>query len=397
VALPYQFGPRAGFIWDPTQVGRAKLFGSYARYYSSVPLDLADRSLSGDPQIQAVHPASACDPKDPASQKAGCSPTGPLNPQGDVFTPNQKWTTLGGGFTPVDPDLRPSSANEVVVGGEYQLLGESRLGLSYTKRWIGDIIEDMSRDEATTYFLGNPGRGIASGFPNAKRNYDGISLVFSRAFHESWLAQASYTLSWLKGNYNGLFRPENGQLDPNITSDFDLQSLLANSSGYLPGDRRHQVKLFGARDFALGRRHHVLAGFGGRGTSGAATDYLGSHPIYGPDVVYILQRGSGPRLPWQYSADLQIGYGFSLSKNRDISLTIDFYNLLNFQAAAARDTVYTRTDVLPVEGAKSEADLNRIKTADGGSFDPADKNPNFGRITAYQPPRIVRFGLRVNY
>src|SRR4051794_18066823 len=181
VALPYQLGPRAGFIWDPTQVGRAKLFGSYARYYSSVPLDLADRSLSGDPQIQAVHPASVCDPGDPM-KRAGCTSNTDLAGQGDTFTPNQKWTTLGGGFTPVDPDLRPSSANEVVMGAEYQLLGESRLGLSYTKRWIGDIIEDMSRDEATTYFLGNPGRGIASSFPSAKRDYDAVSLVFSRAF-----------------------------------------------------------------------------------------------------------------------------------------------------------------------------------------------------------------------
>jgi len=30
-------------------------------------------------------------------------------------------------------------------------------------------------------------------------------------------------------------------------------------------------------------------------------------------------------------------------------------------------------------------------------FDPADKNPNFGKITAFQAPRIVRFGLRFNY
>jgi hypothetical protein len=399
VALPYQFGPRAGFIWDPSKVGRAKLFGSFARYYSSVPLDLADRSLSGDPQIQAIHPSSVCNPSDPA-KRMGCTPNADLsnlNTQGDAFTPNQKWTTLGGGFTPVDPNLQPSSANEVVLGSEYQLLGESRVGLSYTKRWIGDIIEDMSRDEATTYFLGNPGKGIASGFPKARRDYDAFSLVFTRAFHQNWLAQASYTLSWLRGNYNGLFRPENGQLDPNITSDFDLQSLLANSSGYLPGDRRHQVKLFGARDFPLAQRHHVLFGFGGRGTSGAATDYLGSHPIYGPDVVYILPRGTGARLPWQYSADVQLGYGFSLDKARDIAVTIDVYNLFNFQAAAARDSVYTRTDVLPVEGGKT-TDLDKmIKTADGGNFDPADKNPNFGRITAYQAPRIVRFGLRVNY
>src|SRR6185436_17654053 len=130
VALPYQFAPRAGFIWDPTQVGRAKLFGSYARYYSSVPLDLADRSLSGDPQVQSVHDATVCDPRKADQVKGSC-----LSDASRVVQ--------------VDPDLQPSSTHEIVVGGEYQILGESRIGLSYTRRWLSNIIEDMSRDEAT--------------------------------------------------------------------------------------------------------------------------------------------------------------------------------------------------------------------------------------------------------
>jgi hypothetical protein len=397
VALPYQFAPRAGFIWDPTQVGRAKLFGSYARYYSSVPLDLADRSLSGDPQVQSVHDATVCDPRKADQVKGSCLSDASRVVQGDPHSPNQLWSILGGGATPVDPDLQPSSTHEIVVGGEYQILGESRIGLSYTRRWLSNIIEDMSRDEATTYFLGNPGRGIAASFPKATRDYDAVSLVFSRTFHDAWLGQASYTLSWLRGNYNGLYKPENGQLDPNILSDFDLQSLLPNATGYLPGDRRHQFKLFGARDFAIQQRHHVLAGLGARASSGTPTDYLGSHPIYGADVVYVLERGSGERLPWQYSADVQLGYALSLGGHRDISVTVDVYNLLNLQAAAARDTTYTRTDVLPIPGGKTSGDLSKLKTKDNTAFDPADVNPNFGKITAYQAPRIVRFGLRVNY
>ena len=62
----------------------------------------------------------------------------------------------------------------------------------------------------------------------------------------------SYTLSWLRGNIAGLFRPETGQLDPNINSDFDLISLLSNRSGYLPGDHRHSFKLFAAGEIPLG-------------------------------------------------------------------------------------------------------------------------------------------------
>jgi hypothetical protein len=390
LVLPNQISPRAGVIWDPTQKGKAKLFASYARYYQQVPLDMADRSLSGEPQIQASHSAKTCDPRNPNMQQAGCRTE--ANVANDPFDPNAKWSITGGSATPIDPDIKPASSNEVVMGGELQLLGESRVGLTYTRRWLNEIIEDMSRDEAQTYFLGNPGRGIATGFPRPQRNYDAISVYFSRAFYERWLAQASYSLSWLYGNYSGLFRPETGQLDPNINSDFDLQSILANRTGYLPGDRRHQVKIFGARDFNLRPNHHLLVGLGARATSGGPTNYFGSHAIYGADEVFILPRGTGPRLPWQYTADVQVGYSFAMRHGRDLTVSIDIYNLLNLQRATAVDNTYTRVDVLP-----STMGTKAIQTTDGELLAQKDVNPNFGRVTAYQAPRIFRFGLRFNY
>jgi outer membrane receptor protein involved in Fe transport len=388
--LPNEIGPRAGVIWDPTQSGRAKLFASFARYYQHVPLDLADRSLSGEPQIQGAHTAATCNPADVTMQQTTCRVAAAQN---DAFDPNAKWSIVGGSATPVDPSIKPASSNEVVMGGEMQIIGESRVGLSYSRRWLNDVIEDMSRDEAQTYFLGNPGRGIASGFPAAVRNYDAITAYFTRAFYERWLAQASYTWSHLYGNYSGLFRPETGQLDPNINSDFDLQSLLANHTGDLPGDRRHQFKLFAARDFSPRPKHHLLAGLGGRATSGGPTNYYGSHAVYGADEVFILPRGAGQRLPWQFSADAQVGYSFAMGNGRDLTVTIDVYNLLNWQAATDVDNTYTRADVLP----SSTGDLTNIKTTDGGTLAKSNVNPNFGRVTAYQDPRIFRFGLRFNY
>ena len=52
--------------------------------------------------------------------------------------------------------------------------------------------------------------------------------------------------SSLIGNYEGLFRNDNGQSDPNITSLFDLVSLLKNTYGRLPNDRPHQFKFNGS-------------------------------------------------------------------------------------------------------------------------------------------------------
>jgi hypothetical protein len=398
LSLPNQWSPRLGFIWDPTQAGRSRVFGSYARYFENVPLDLADRQLSGEPQLAARHNSPPCDPSVPANASGpACNDYNNLRTRGSADDPNQKWSILGSGTTPIDPALKPPSLDELVLGAEYELVIGSRLGLTYTRRRLNDIVEDMSRDEGTTYFLGNPGRGIAQGFPLPQRDYDALTLSLNHAFSRGWLAQASYTLSWLRGNYSGLFRPESEQLDPNITSDFDLQSLLPNRNGPLPGDRRHQIKLFGARDWAVGRRHEVLTGIGFNASSGDPSNYLGSNTAYGPDEVFILKRGSGPRLPWTTTVDLRLGYTFAYSKDYTLSATMDVFNLLNTQTTTRYDQRYTNADVNPVVGGKGVSDLGKLQNADGTPFDPKTKFANFGRPLQSQDPTVFRFGLRASF
>jgi hypothetical protein len=259
----------------------------------------------------------------------------------------------------------------------------------------------MSRDEAATYFLGNPGHGIAADFPRPVRNYDAATLYFTKVFVDNWLAQASYTLSYLRGNYAGLFRPETSQLDPNINADFDLRSLLANRDGPLPGDRTHQIKLFGARDWVLTPEHHITTGLALRGRSGTPTGYLGSHTVYGLDEAFILPRGSGPRTPWEFSTDLSIGYRFNIDKDKTVQATIDVFNLFNFQAATQLDNRYTASDVRPVVGGSPAADgsIPGLVHSDGsGDFNAGtERNYNFQRPILYQPPRVFRFGLRTTF
>ena len=66
-------------------------------------------------------------------------------------------------------------------GGEYEVINNGRLGASYTRRYMNSVIEDMSRDEANTYFIGNPGYGISKDFPKAKRNYDAVTVYLQRS------------------------------------------------------------------------------------------------------------------------------------------------------------------------------------------------------------------------
>ncbi|MFO0761632.1 MAG: TonB-dependent receptor [Byssovorax sp.] len=416
LSLPNQWSPRVGVIYDFTQQGRSKIFANYARYYEGVPLDIADRSFPGETQASVRHrtfdPATGepmCDPiKDPNSdfcrgtsgQIKGNAAFG-----NSTYNPNQSWQRTGGDKVPVDPDISAQSSDEFVVGGEYEVFADARVGANYTHRYLNRAIEDMSRDEANTYFIGNPGYGAAADFPKAKRDYDAVTVFFQKAFSNNWLAQVSYTASWLRGNYAGLFRPETGQLDPNINSDFDLRSLLPNRDGPLPGDRTHSIKVYGAKDFILPYGMDVLVGATFRTRSGSPLNYFGSHPLYGTDEVFILPRGSGGRNDWIHNFDLRVGYSVKLSKESVASITMDIFNLFNFQGVTSRDQSYTFTDVLPIADGTTD-DLPNEKTgapgklthSDGSAFDvKKEKNPNFGNPTSYQDPRQFRFGAKVTF
>ena len=396
LALPQQWSPRAGVIWDPTQSGRSKLYANYARFFENIPLDIMDRAGSGEPQIAGSHSSAGCDPRNAAQAVGSCRNNATaVNPYGGASTyePDRKWVITGGGTTPIDSNIKPPSSDEIVFGGEYDVMSNGRVGAFYLKRWTNYAIEDMSRDEAQTYFIGNPGYGIAKDFPKAERNYDALTLFFQKTLSDTWMAQVNYTLSWLRGNYAGLYRPETLQLDPNINSDFDLRSLTINRQGPLPGDHRHDFKAFLAKDFILPDNMILNAGGAIRARSGSPTSFLGSHPLYGGDEVFVLPRGDGDRLPWTYSIDAHIAYGYKFTKEQLTVFTLDVFNLINFQEVTSVDETYTRDDINPIVGG-GKSSLAALQNLDG---DPAAKNKNFGRPTSYQAPRQFRFGIRTTF
>lgn len=412
LAMPSQFAPRLGLIFDPTQTGRAKIFANYAVYYQSVPLRLSYRGGSGEPGVAfttGTNPATG-----------GCSGLSPdyrtcvLNPENHqarngTYDPNREYNYVGVGRTYVDPNLKPGSSTELSGGAEYEIIPQGRLGLTYIHRETNSIIEDMSRDEAATYFIGNPGEGIARDFPKAKRIYNAGIFQFTKAFSDDWLAQASYTITSLVGNWDGYFRPATGQLDPGANSDFDLRSLVVNRRGPLDGDRRHEIKLYGAKDWQLDEGVRLTTGISYRSRSGAPTTFQGRHPLYGFDEVFILPRGAGERLPWQHNFDLHASLGIWQSKTNSISLTADVFNLFNFQAAVTRSQRYTQSFANPITDPnaqknaflpgrdKQEIDPALITTSDGTPFTADQRNPNFGQATQYQDPLTVRLGLRTTF
>ncbi|HMK73410.1 MAG TPA: TonB-dependent receptor, partial [Myxococcaceae bacterium] len=408
LTVPAEWSPRIGVIWDPTQKGRAKLFANFGIYYENIPLDIADRGLPGYPFIYALRgystsvPAGArCNPiLDPAFQTS-CSNPANVRPVG-LLSANTGWIVEGGDKTVVDPSLSGQSSSEVVVGGEYEIFANARLGATYTRRWMNRVIEDMSNDETASYFIGNPGYGIADNFPKAVRNYTAVTVSFTKSFSSLWQAQLSYTYQSLVGNYEGLILSGygGGQTDPNITAAFDLRSMLPNSSGRLPGDIANTLKAFGSYEWVILPVFSVTVGGAVTGRSGAPYSYLGANIFYGPGIAYILTRGNAGTLPWVWSLDGKIGLNLRASSDVTVTFSVDCFNLLNSAQVADIDQNYTFAPVLPIidgtaQGLKGSP--SALRYWDHTPYSHASDNLNFGRASAYQPPRSWRFAARVSF
>ncbi|WNG24504.1 TonB-dependent receptor plug domain-containing protein [Cystobacter fuscus] len=403
--LGNQISPRLGVIVDPMANGRMKVYANFARYYEQVPINLLDRGFPTEQRYVAYrNPGSdKCDATNidtPEGQRA-CLSGGNLAQINSYSDLNPSFNFLGGkaDATPVDPNIQPQSSDELLFGAEYEVLANTRLGATYTHRSMNSVIEDMSRDGGNTYFLGNPGSGFTKGeFPKATRDYDAVSVFLTRNFTDGWLAQASYTWSRLYGNYAGLFRPENDQLDPNTNSDFDLVELLENRTGLLPYDRTHSVKLFGAKEFNFTNNLTGSLGLSYRGNSGTPISYLGGHPTYGTSEAFILPRGTAGRTPWVHNIDGNIGVNYRVTRTNVLSLSLDVFNIFNFQQYTQVDQIYANEDVLPIkDGIEGELTPDKVTTVAGTPL-PADKvNKNFKQATTYQAPRQIRLGLKYTF
>jgi outer membrane receptor protein involved in Fe transport len=404
--------PRLGIVYDWTKEGRSKLFGHYGRFYESIPMDINSRAFGGEVIQLDTLPPEACDPLDPL---ATC----------DQQNLAQS-ITLGGGDELVASGLGAQYLDEIVVGGEYEVLPDLKIGGSYIRRDLGRVIEDVSTDGGITYIIANPGdvdedaiadlrsEAMAAGdefdqrflnykanafegvglFDKPKRTYNAFQVTAERRFTRSFFLSASYTYSETRGNYPGLFSHETGQLDPNLTSLYDLPELMANRYGNLGADRPHLAKLDGFYRLNLEDQNIGFFTFGAsaRASSGLPINTLGTHAAYGADESYVLQRGSAGRMALTTRFDTHVAYGRSLSAGTRLEAFIDVFNIFNQQPEVKVDESYTFEAVNPIVGG-DEDDLTHLKVVGEGRQ--PELNPNFGNTSKRQAPLSARFGLRL--
>jgi hypothetical protein len=440
LSINNSIGPRIQGIYDWTKQGRSKVSANWGRFFSSFPLDMADRAFGDERQVRAyrtscVTPATVTDKESLAGKPEMCPVRTDIYT--DAYGNPQKYQNTGAGSTPVDPNIKSPYVDQFGAAVEYEVFADVAIGFEYQGRRQNRVIEDMSTDDGSTYFISNPGenkpftvngttydpknavstdpvtgRGFTTPFPRPQRDYDGFTVLARKNFSSNWLGQVSYTYSSLRGNYPGYFRPETGQLDPGITSMFDLASLLANQSGPLPGDAPHSFKLYGSYTFDFGPKLNAGVGTGLRVTSGTPVNYLIAHPDYGSGEGYGLPRGSAGRLDTVTNLDLQGRITYIFTPPYQVKFSVDVFNILNSQTATSVDQNWTFDATQPIingqcsgRNAVGKANvvsaaladcpsLQYLRTTDGNL---ATINTNFGKPTAFQTPLTVRFGLELAF
>jgi outer membrane receptor protein involved in Fe transport len=388
--------PRVGLIWDFTGRGKGKLFVNYARFLETpLPLDINVRAGGDDIQLDRHINVNRLN-----------SPAGAVLFQGSAVGLG----CLGCHSTPPDPDLKPQTVNEATAGFEYEIARDLAIGVRGIYRAQGSVIEDGSFDDGTTYFLFNPGESTTDRlaetitgqrFGRARRYYRAMEFSATKRFTNNYQFIASYVYSSLIGNYEGLFRNDNGQSDPNITSLFDLVSLLDNLYGRLPNDRPHQFKFDGSYRTPF----KLLVGASFRAQSGIPFNQLIPHPLYGNNEGLGVQRGTAvvpspnaavdvagfpnqvdsvgsTRTPTTYNLDLNAYYPIQFGENRQLRFQVDWFNVFNSQRAIRLDETFSINSGIP-----------GVAIIRANEF----PNPFYGRGLIFQFPSSLRLGVKFQF
>lgn len=416
ISLNDNIAPRLGFIYDWTKSGRSKLYASYGRFYESVPLDLNDRQFSGEGFIIQQAPAGGC----------MSNMNGRIDPSTCMFPAATRGNLNGGTYAAVSPVLKGQYSNEVVAGAQYDVGWDLVVGAAYIHRDLGRIIEDLSPDGGQDYIIANPSEPTdpdkvkdlqnqiartgdpmrkaalqktlslyqqVYSYDKPKRDYNALVITANKRLTHNIILLTSYTYSRTLGNYPGLYQASNNQLDPNISTQYDLRELMVNRYGPLPNDRPHNLKVTGAYTHPLTAADSLTLGINFNALSGRPIEVLGRHPIYGPNETFILPRGSGGRTPTITAFDLHLAYARQVSKLIRVEVVWDIFNLFNQHQVTDVDDQFSFDPVAPLVNG-TVADLRYLKTVNGGI---PNINANYGRPTGYQAPLSMRFGVRASF
>jgi hypothetical protein len=176
--------------------------------------------------------------------------------------------------------------------------------------------------------------GKPDGYAKPVRRYQSFEVELNKNFSHGFLIHANYRFAKLYGNYEGLFRNDNAQSDPGISSLFDFTQGVVGllgaqfQPGYLNTDRRNVGNLYGSYMVPSGFMRKLTGGIGLRGQTGTPISRLASHPVYqDTGEIPIGGRGTAGTTPTSLQLDTHLDYPFSFGDRGSLKLAFDGFNV----------------------------------------------------------------------
>lgn len=417
IDLPTQLAPRFGATWDARGDASLKLFANVGRYHVPLPTNVAVRGAGSSLNAQTDYVYTGID--------ANGAPTG-LTAISPFYSNNNE---LGQAKDPREvaaQDMKGNYQDELAFGFEQAFSKNLNIGAKFTYRTLRTAIDDHCDDRPlyawaarnnvdTTNFHGyncalfNPGEDNTFnidmngdgklesvkltakelGFPAVDRKYMALDLYAEHPFDGTWYGKATYTFAKNEGNFEGQLLSDIGQADVSTSQAFDFPEFHVNSSGPLPNQRNHQIKLFGfyqlTPEWGVGG-NFLWASGRPRNCIGNAPDPTGSVAPYvdggkvtnysGYGSAYFFcngvasPRGSLGELDADMKLDLNFAYRPSALKG--FGLKVDVFNVFNRQSVEA---------------------IEERRHARGSSV----VNTTYGIVQSYTAPRSVKLTASYDY
>jgi hypothetical protein len=348
-SFPDEWQPRFGASYQLGRLGTQRVFGSWGIYYQQQPLDLASGFYVPFPEFLIYY---SSDPRLPSTTQDSTR---------DISTYPSQYPNVGG--------LKVEHHREVSLGYE-RLVGTS---LRITARAIRrDLLSafgfGLDTLDARYFVLGVPGEGALSFLPKMRRTYTALEVSAEWAGRQGLEARFSYVLSRTYGNYTGFYASDYGAAAPGQFGGVQTRDNTNNSTGLLPNDRTHVLKLSGAYRLSFG----LTAGVFVTWQSGTPLNDFGVNPTY-VRATFLVPRGSAGRTPSIWDLNLRFAYLFQLAGGVGPRATLDWLHV-----GSPRRPVWLEQ----VQYVSEDANGN-----------PINPNPTYGQVRSYQPPTQARLGV----
>lgn len=351
LTMSNEWQPRVGFVFQPGRLGTQRITGAYGRFYEGLFTSLASLYFAY------------------GSSWGGF--TYPNDPRVDTTGAVRDW---GGDVVRVsDPHLKGQSFDEWSLGYERALTRRLKAGVRAVYRHHLWGIEDSYDAALDNFVFGNPGRGQLSEYPRMRREYHALQFSLDGQLSERLWVLASYVLSRSYGNWPGLYDADYGYINVNFTGEFDNLGQLRNSTGRLPNDRPHVIKLNASYRLASNL------------VTGASLLVQSGMPLseFGRDTssyhnLFLVQRGTAGRMPMTWDLGTRIAWSppIGVAGGRP-SVLLDVYHVASPRHAVSLDQGHYRS---------ADDQENQL-----------DPNPNYLKPTAFQPAMAARLGVVLDF